>query len=170
MRAALLFVALFGLVALAAAQSTYTYGGLKGTLYTDTACSAGSQSITFTATTSITSTPCITVGSGSGATAVVANAYCYSYSGVNYWYLQVYGSSATYTAACPTGSTGVPSTYATYAWGSGSDFSTCTQLSTSYTTAPYASFKPSGCSSASTLVVPSVLLVALAYVASKLSL
>jgi hypothetical protein len=165
MRTALLIVALFGLVALASAQ---TYSGsytLKGSTYTDTACSAGANSISLTwSSSSALAFPCTSTGSGSTAWATTGWCYTYSYSGVttNYWAVEVYVG-----ATCPaSGSTSSPTGYTAYGSAVGSDFSTCQSFYGTQT----GSFKPSGCSSASTLVVPSFLLVALAFVASKLSL
>jgi hypothetical protein len=163
MRAALLIVALFGLVALASAQlpaSTYTF---SGSYYLDNACT-GSTSYTFTAKNNYVATTysCSVVGAATtGSTSYAINAYCYTYV-VNYWYTYVYQAGV-----CPSSGQGVPTGSTTYGVTYGSDFTTSSALLGNLA----GCVKPSGCSSgASTLIVPSILLAALAFAASKLQL
>jgi len=165
MRTALLIVALIGFVAAVSAQTgSYT---LKGTYYTDNACTGSTSyavSITNTYSSTTTTYPCITVGTGSTGFAINAYCYTYTYSGItlNYWYVEAYQGGS-----CPSAGTGIPTGYTAYAFTTGSDFSTKVTASGSVAAG---CFQPTSCSSASTLIVPSLLLAALAFAASKLQL
>jgi len=160
MRASLLIVALACMVAMVSAQ-TYT-NTLKGNFYSSvTDCSGTStNSISLTySSSSAASYPCSSTGTGSTAWAFTG--YCNTLV-LNYWQFYAYPGyvCSSSGSGTPTGGT------SQYGYATGSDFSTCKSL-TFLTTG---SFQPTGCSSASTLIVPSFLLVALAFAASKLQL
>jgi len=163
MRSVLLIVALAALVAMVSAQATGSYT-LKGSFYTTTDCTGTANAVSFTySSTSTAGEPCVQIGSGSTGWALEGFCYNYNLAGANfqYWYVYAYGG---YT--CPSSGYGTPTgTGSNYWYAIGSDFST--KVSFSYITA---CFQPSACSSASTLIVPSFLLAALAFAASKLSL
>jgi len=173
MRVALLIVAVMAMVALASAQSV-TYGTLKGTLYTDQACtSTTNYPLTIAGATTSVEYGCVTAtGTGSSALIVYGGCFNYAYSGSNYQYWDI----QTYTGgACPTTSTGLPT--GTYV-GTGYNSNTGSSSIFPDTAAHGAITNTGGCfiatscsgSAASTLVVPSILLVALAFAARKLAL
>jgi cytochrome c oxidase assembly protein Cox11 len=169
MRAALLIVAFMAMVAMAYAQVS-AYGTLKGTYYTDNGCTAGSTAVTLTGSATVL-TPCVVV-SGTGTSAVVATGNCYSYSYAgyteSYWNFQIYAA----------GSTCVTSTGAVTGTETGGAFDASATSNIFPDTATKGAFYVgTGCfiatscsNGASTLVVPSFLLVALAFAARKLSL
>lgn len=170
MRASLLIVALMAMVALASAQ-TSTFGLLKGTLYTDNACSAGSNAVSLQGSLTLT-TPCQTVsGSGSTANVVTGVCYSYSYSGIteSYWYITQYTAGATCTVSTGAVTGGTVNGYA-YDGPSATNLFPDSMANGAF---KYGTgcFVATSCSNgASTLVVPSILLVALAFAARKLSL
>jgi len=143
------------------ATSSYT---LTGSFYTTNDCSGTANAVSLTwQSTSTAGEPCQQFGSGTTGWSLYG--YCYNYSvlsiPVQYWNIEAYQG---YT--CPTSGYGVPTgTGFNYGYALGNDFST--KLPFSSITA---CFQPSACSSASSLIVPSFLLAALAFAASKLQL
>jgi hypothetical protein len=173
MRVALLIVAIMAMVALASAQ-TVTYGSLKGTLYTDQACtSTTNYPLTIAGATTTVEFGCVVAtGTGSSALVVYGGCFNYAYSGTNYqyWYIETFMGGV-----CPTTSTGTPTGTIQ---GFGSNSNTGSTSIFPDTAAHGALSGSAGCfiatscsgSAASTLVVPSILLVALAFAARKLAL
>jgi len=183
MRVALLVVAFMATVALVSAASASLT--LSGTYYTDNACTLPSGGYPVTLATTATSggggtysLACAMVGTGTGASSTVLTGSCTTSSegagAVNEWAIQVYTG-----ATCPaSGSTGTASgpqggTVTSVAADTSSTLKyPDTQAVTGFSTGTTGCFIASGCSfsGASTLVAPTFLLVALAFVARKLSL
>jgi hypothetical protein len=158
---------------LASAQSTYTYTStLKGTFYLDTTCATSNNYNVNIVYNSATGGYGCDSSSNSGSTGWLFTGECTptTIGGVSYpsyWAFYAYQGAT----GCPaSGSSSPAGSYSVELYETGTTYGSANNLNVvPASSSTVGCFKPSGCTSgASTLIVPSFLLVALAFAASKL--